>query len=294
MSKIEEKVIAWLNNHMLLIVMLFVAGTALYVRAAGIKFMGIDFHYSLYDIPGNCHSVIYRKLAFTIMNNPDIAVRVLKALSYAGDFLAAFLVLCIFWRKDQKTVSTRSFLILTACLLSPSVLIYSVGNMRPDSLCMSLLLAGMLLYKKDFVPGAILTVGAAAYLYPIYWPAAVVLWIYMLRKRYRQNGGLQKADVIALVCIVLMLFCSVFLENRWLTQGYYWGKVFVYNPKTETVYANIGEWIAAMFKAYGYILSTGLLIVSFRVRKLRIFALGMQILVVMYVGWITTSHLIVT
>lgn len=294
MSKIEEKVIAWINLHMIPIAMLFVVGTALYVRAAGIKFMGIDFHYSLYDIPGNCHSVIYRKLAFAIMNNPDIAVRVLKVFSYAGDILVACLVLCLFWQESQKIISLRNFMVLTACLLSPVILIYSVGNMRPDSLCMSFLLLGMFLDKKRILLGAILSIAAAAYLYPIYWPVAVVLWIYMLLKRYRQKGRLQKEAVFGIVCIAVMILGSVFLENLWLEHGYYWGKIFVYNSKTENVYSDIGEWTAAMFKEYGYVLTTGLMIAAFRFRKLRILALGVQIFVVMYVGWITTSHLIVT
>jgi len=294
MLKFEKKIIEWINLHMVPIAMMFIIAAAVYVRAAGIKFMGIDFHYALYDIPGNCHSVLYRNIAFAAMRNPELAVILLKLLSYLGDIIVAILVLILFLKEEQQLVSIRSFLILTACLLSPVSLIYSVGNMRPDSVCMSLVLFGIILYKKNILPGAILITGVAAYLYPVYWPITTGLWIYSIREQYRKGKGFHKNIAVNGVVMCCLLLLNVMTENQWQDNGYFWGKIFVYNPQTESFYVGVGEWLLKMLRLYGYVLAMGIMIASFRFRKLRIWALILQILIVIYVGWITTSHLIVT
>lgn len=329
MFQIEKRIIEWANRYMVYIALGFVAATALWTRLGGRNFVGSDYHYSLYDIPGNCNSLLYRSLAGILMRRPDSAVALLKMTAYAGDFAAAALALALSRREHQKLGDLRTFFTLTAFLLSPVALIYSVGGMEIDSVCMSLLLAGILLLGRGLALPAVPVAALAAFLYPAYWPITAAFWAYMILSRKKsgrstptmatapktltatQNRAAAPKTPTAApktsaaapnptalqtaLAAALMTFCvilSVFLENHG-GGGYFWGKIFVVNPATGESYAGLIQWLLGMCKIYGYFFAMGTLLLCFKYRKLRIPALILQILVIMYVGWQQTSFLAV-
>jgi len=290
MFNFESKIKTWLNRHIIPIAFLFVLFCAVLSRVSGFNYIGTDFHYSLYDIPGNCNSLLYRGIVRLLMIQPDYIIPALKVLSYAGDFAVAFFALLLFCKKGQRFTDLRGFLIATACLLSPVVLIYSIGGMKPDSVSMGILLAGYILYEKKQPLLSLPVIALAAFFYPVFWPIVLVLFFFIVYRQYKAERFCSKT-VLLLFTAVFLLLISFFLEG--LSPGYFWGKFFVINPLTETLYSSPGIWFGSMLKNYGYILSTGVLLGCFKYKQLRIPALLTQLIVLMYVGWQMTGHLAV-
>lgn len=286
----EKKAIEWVNRYLIHIATGFVLISAVWIRLGGRNYTGNDFHFSLYDLPGNCNSLLYRTMADLLMRNPDSAIVWLKYVSYAGDFAVAFFALLLLRGRQWKRVELRTFFPLAACLLSPAALLYSVSGMKADSVCMALLLAGLLFLRRDLpVPMAFVT-ALAACLYPAFWPAAAGLWVYWLAgERNKKRFSPQTWAALLLTGVVLLL--SVFLENRYKANGYFFGKLFAINPYTGELYSNPGEWLLGMCGIYGYLFAMTGLLLAMKYRKLRIPALILQLLVIMYVGWQQTSFL---
>lgn len=290
MLKAEEKLISWINSHLVSIALVFTVLTALWARIVGRNFVGIDFHFSLYDIPGNCNSIIYRRFAFFVTERwPEHSIVLIKALAYAGDFGVALLSLLLLRQARQHLSQLQVFLIITACLLSPVPLLYSVCAMRIDSICMCLLLLGLLFQKKGRILLAALMPTLAALLYPAYWPAAVGLQIYMvICGRKTEKPSLQTLISIGLPICLLIL--SIIVENQGISNGYYWGKIFLIDPSTATTYTDLASWLLSMCRIYGYFAATFSLYLAFHRKKLRIPAILIQVLVLMLIGWYQTSH----
>lgn len=291
MLKIEEKFIAWINKHIELIAFAFVIFAAIWMRIVGRNYMGIDYHYSLYDIPGNCNSLLFRTFVGFIMARwTDSAIIMLKILAYLGDLGVAFLTLLLLYKVKHGLKGLQALLAATVCLLSPVSLIYSVSGMKIDSVCMCFILLGLLLYLKKKMILSVSLMALSAFIYPAYWPIVIILTVCMSVYQKKKNEfGLQNCAALA-VLFCLLLF-SVFWENLGAAHGYYWGKIFVFNPAGDAVYSDIGTWLSGMCKIYGYFFAMFSLVLSLEYRKLRIPALLLQLLVLMFAGWTQTAHL---
>lgn len=293
MSKAEKKIIEWINRHMALIALVFVVLAAMWMRVAGRNFVGIDYHFSLYDIPGNCNSYIYRTLVGLIMPGwSEYIIAILKFVAYLGDFGVAMLSLFLQRDKRGRLSGLQVFLVSTACLLAPVSLIYSVTGMKIDSVCMCFMLLGMLLYQSGRILPALPVMTLAAFLYPAYWPVVIVFGI-IFAVLQAKLSGFSKSVAASLVIMFGLLVLSVFLENSGMAGGYYWGKLFVTDPNSGAGYASFSLWLLGMCRIYGYCFAMLPLILSFRRRRLRIPALVLQLLVLMLVGWYQTRHLAV-
>lgn len=290
MPKWEERMIERVNGWMVPIAMGFVFVAAVWIRMAGRNYVGNDFHYSLYDIPGNCNSLLYRRLAdFLMLHFEDNAVVLLKYLAYAGDFAVALFAFLLMDGRRRRGESLRSLLILTACLLSPVPLLYSVSGMKPDSLCMSLLLAGMLLFRRGMLVSGALAAVWAGFLYPVYWPVSLGVVIYMaVQKHPEKRFPGQKLRVLLPAAAGLGIFAAAECFSR---QGVLWGfRIFVTDPATGIYYDGFLQWLWGMCRIYGYVWAAGLTLLSFRYPRLRIPALFLQAAVIMCVGWQQTGH----
>lgn len=289
MFKWEQKMIDWINRYMIHISIGFVIIAAAWMRMGGRNYVGNEYHYSLYDIPGNCNSLIYRYLAFFLMQNfADSAIVLLKYLAYAGDFTVAFLALLLMRRKLQKGDLLNHFFILTACLLSPVALLYSVSDMKIDSICMASLLVGVLLSRRNLWLPAVLFSVFPGFIYPAYWPLGIGLAICVTARKYRTKHT-AGTIVAAVFLMAFFLALSVFMENYGIGNGYFWGKIFIIDPHTGTHYSEFWQWLSRMCRIYGYAAAMSLMLLSLRYKKLRIPALILQIAVIMYVGWQQTS-----
>lgn len=293
MFKWEQKLIDQINRYMIHISIGFVIIAAAWMRMGGRNYVGNDYHYALYDIPGNCNSFLHRHLAFFLMRDySDSAIVILKYLAYAGDFVVAFLALLLMRRKLQKGNLLNVFFILTACLLSPVALIYSVSGMKIDSVCMAFLLAGVLFSQKDQWLPAVLFSVLAGFIYPAYWPLGIGLAVYAAVREYRSRHSV-RIFIASFVLMALALILSVLMENHGMESGYFWGKIFVIDPYTGTRYSGFWQWFLMMCRIYGYASAMSLMLLSMRYRKLRIPALVLQTAVIMYVGWQQTFFLAV-
>lgn len=289
MFECERKAIDWLNRYIIYIAVFLVVFSAAWMRMGGRNYVGNDFHFSLYDIPGNCNSLLYRTVAGFLMKNPDRAVNYLKYLSYAGDFATAFFALLLLRRKGQRVNELRTFFILTALLLSPVSLLYSVSGMKIDSVCMSLLLLGTLCFQKGLVPLSFAVVSLSAFVYPAYWPVAIVLCLYLTVREIKLRG-ISPRIVVGLLLLAGCLCLSFFIENAG-DANYFWGKIFVTVPATGENFRNPWKWFLRMCSIYGYFFATGSLLAALKNKKYRLPALTLQLLVIMYIGWQQTSML---
>ena len=290
MLKLEEKIIEWINGHMIYIAFIIVLVTAVWIRLAGWEYVGNDYHFYLYDIPGNCNSLLYRSIVAFLMERSEFIVMLLKFFAYTGDFAVTFFTM-VLWRRSHSHLNpVAALFLLTACLLSPVILLYSMGGMRIDSLCMSLILAGILCLRNKLYFPAVLLAAAAAFLYPVYWPVVLTpaIWIVIKQKRDGQMTIHMTAALFLLFCLLIV---SVFLEDHGGDGIFFWGKLFVINPHTGEVYANPGQWLSGMLNLYGYCLATGSLLPAFSRRRMRIPALLLQLLILLYMGWQQTSAL---
>ena len=290
MGKTEEKMISWINSHMLFIATAFVIFSALWMRLAGRNYMGIDYHFSLYDLPGNCNSFLFRRFTGFAMDRwPDYTILLLKAIAYLGDFGVALLTCFLLRERMTAPAHLQFFLVLTACLLSPVSLLYSVVGLRIDSVCLCILLLGRLLCQKGRLLLSLLIMAAAAFLLPACWPIVIFLSIYEI-KQHNTAGRIDTKTILFFLLLLSILIFSIFLENRDMANGYFWGKIFVIDPATGTFFNGFLEWLSAMVRVYGYFLAMSALLLSFRHRKLRIPALGIHLLVLMLMGWYQTRH----
>lgn len=295
MLKIENKTIDLINKHITEIALLFVAAVAVWSRIRGLNYMGIDYHFSLYDIPGNCNSHLFRSLVdFLMTAYPDYIIELLKILAYLGDFGVVLLTMILLREKWSSLNSMQVFFAVTVCLLSPVSLIYSVCGMRIDSVGMCMLLLGFIFYQKGWLIPSVLASAPAAFLLPAYWPIVIMFHVWSV---IRSMPGARKTQAhfwtqtfVPLFILLCLLGISIFVDNRAIADGYYWGKVFVVNPATGSSYTDIGSWLSAMCRVYGYIFAMLSLILSFYRRKLRIPALTIQLLVLALVGWYQTAH----
>lgn len=288
MYQFEKKFIDWVNRYIIQIALFLVVFSAIWMRLAGRNYVGIDFHYSLYDIPGNCNALPYRFFVDLLMRmfNPIVP---LKFLAYLGDFGVALLSLYLLWNETQKIWELRTFLIVSACLLSPVALLYSVAGMEIDSVCMCFILLGFIFHKKGKWGFAVFSMILAAFLYPAYWPIVGVILIFLLTmatQKYNFNKQLLFSIGIFIGCLLL----SVLSENLLSTENYFWGKIFIINPATGVAYESFLLWLKDMFKIYGYFLASGSLLLALKQKKMRIPALIIQVLVIAIVGWQMTSH----
>ncbi len=294
MLNIEKKLIEKINKYMAPIASLLVLGFALWIRLAARNFVGNDYHYFLYDIPGNRNSFLFRELVQALISllGIDSIVCAMKCLAYLGDFAVTALAFALFVdREDFRSLSPRPFYLLTAMLLAPVSLLYSAGCMRIDSVCMALLLAGVLCSRKGRFLTASLCFILPALLYPAYFPILLAAAIVLCRKML--SAGKRGALIISSVLLAACLCLLVLLERDTANASYYFGKLYVVDPATGIPFADALQWFLEMFKIYGYFAATGCLLLSVKRPRLRIPALALQVLVVMYTGWRLTCFMAV-
>lgn len=284
MLKWEEKIIDWFNRYMIAIATVFVIAAAAWMRIAGRNYVGNDYHCSLYDVPGNCNAFLYRRLAdFLMLHFADYSIVCLKLLAYGGDFAVALLTLVL----SRKAGALKQFVLLSALLLSPVALLYSVSGMKIDSVCMSCLLLGCLCLRRGLPLPAVLAAVISSFLYPPYWPVSIGFGLFVIVKERKRERPVRSRTVwqtaAAALLLALCLILSVLLENQ--GGGYFWGKIFLIDPFTGETYSGLWSWFLGICRIYGYFFATFLLLTAVWRRKLRIPALLAQTAVTMYIGW---------
>ena len=293
MLKMEHKLISFINKYMVHIAIGFIIFTAVYVRLAARNYVGYDFHFLLYDIPGNCGSVLYRGAVRWLTARTELVVPVLKMLAYFGDACVAMMTCVLLGREWLKKDLIRPFFVLSAVSLSPVVLEYSAAGMRLDSLCMALLLVNVYLLRKKKYPVAMCLTLAAAILCPAYWIlvfAQLGFMVYLAVRLIKEKKAIGSV-VLSGVLAGIVWAVSIFIERSTQAAVYFWGKVWVINRFSGVYFDSLWEWLGEMVMLYGYFAATSLLIYSVKNRKFRIPAIVMQVAVTMFVGWQQSGHM---
>lgn len=292
MLKIEHKLISFVNRYIVHIAVVFVLFTAAYTRFAARNYVGNDFHFLLYDIPGNCGSVLYRSAVLWLTERTDLIVPLLKMVAYCADAGVAIMTCALLGKEWFQKGQLRLFFVLTALLLSPVVLEYSAVGMRMDSVCMVCFLLDVSFLKKKKEGIAMCFALASAILYPGYWVMVFAQVGYMLYTIvYRKKEALKAGAALSVVLACVVWVISMLTERNSGASSYFWGKIWVIDRLSGIGFDSLWSWIREMIMVYGYFAATILLVISIKNKKWRIPAVAVQIAVAMFVGWQQSGHM---
>ncbi len=275
MTKIEKKLIAFINRYMVHIGILFVGICALGVRYMARKYVGNDVTFQIYEVPGNYHSYIYRQVVLLLTNTTEHSLFILKMLAYVGDVGIFFITCIILGKKWIFEDLLRVFYLITAIMLSPVLLQSSAVGMRLDSICICMILIAYLAYCKKWYPLVVICVAFSALISPIYWfvvIGTIVLFLYNICK---------KTIVVNLIYQVSMYVLIAFLLVSIITES-----VFFCGFRESGALEGIGS----VLYLVGPSIATFVMIISFRKPKMRIMALLLQTFFLMVIGYYQTYN----
>ena len=282
MLKAEEKIIKFIDSLIPYIGVLFVLFAALIARWMGKNYVGTDFHYTIYDVKENVCPLLYRTVAFFLTSHTGHVIMFLKFLIYLGDAACAFLGFILI-RKVSEDVISAVFWTAVVFLLNPVILMNGIAAMKPDSICMAFLLAGLLLGMKGHVNTGFAIASLSIFVSHLYVPVIIgaLVW-YIIRKR--------KTFATPICITAVMLFASFMLEMLNRSDGYYFCKVFFYDRFHACNYASVFDFAKGTLLLYGYLIPAASIIPAIRNRKYRIPALIIHITFIMFSGWEMTKH----
>lgn len=266
MLKIEQKIVNWIDKHLLQIVAVILAGIAVYMRKATLYHSPFDMENAFYtDSVGYLHTVSYTLWIHFLSKLPMVCLMTVKLLIIFFDLTAAVLAAC--WLRksyDEKKGELTAFACYGLLLVSPLCLANGVVWLHIDSICISILLCAMLCMEKKKCMLAGLLAGVAAALQAQY---IVILLIYAVWNRKQKNGVMCSLSVSLVVFLVLNAVSCLVLEIS-AAEGLFslinWLTV---DPGTGFGHAGPITWFCSLLGQYGYVLGVGSMLVAFRTRK---------------------------
>ena len=146
LSGVEQRLISFLEKHMLLLSVLLISLLALYLRKIAVwwNHPGIVSHFDYHA--NHTESSLFYLLLKLAEYIPILPLHSFKWLGGLSDFLLAALCAAIAGRQN----SLKKTLLYLLCLFSPVVFLRGIIQAMPDSTAMCLLLSGYLIsYKKE-------------------------------------------------------------------------------------------------------------------------------------------------
>lgn len=269
MLKAEEKIRNYIDKMIPLMGVIFVLLAALLIRWTGKNYVGTDFHYTIYDIEENVGPFFYRTIAIYLGARSEHVIMLMKFLIYFGDACTALLGLIYLKNHSSLKGSELIFTGSVLFLLNPVILMNSIAAMKPDSLCMALLLCGLLLADKEKYLPALGIASLSIFISHLYLPViiAAAIWVCIKKKKY-----------LPVAISIAIISAAILLEQINTEDFYYFGKVFV-NYK-----------FTGCLLLYGYFIPVASLLLAIRKEKYRLPSLVIHIAYIMYSGWMMTSH----
>lgn len=269
MLKAEEKIRNCIDKLIPVMGVLFVMLASFLIRWTGKKYIGLDFHFTIYDVEENVCPLPYRTLAIFLGAKSEHVIMLMKFLIYFGDICTA--VLALIYLKNHSKLQGIELIFTTTVLflLNPVILMNGITAMKPDSLCMALLLCGLLLADKEKYLPALGIASMSLFISHLYLPViiAAAVWVCVKKKKY-----------LPAAVSVAFIVAAILIEQLNTNDFYYFGKVFVN-------YKFMGCLIL-----YGYFIPVSSLLLAIKKEKYRLPSLMIHLVYIMYSGWVMTSH----
>ena len=144
-----------------------------------------------------------------------------------------------------------------------------IAGMKPDSICMTFILCGLLLAQKEKYLPAFIIASLSVFVSHLYAPIMIIaaVWICVKKKKYTP----------AAACLVMILM-AVIPEQINTGDWYYFGKIFVrYGFK-------------GCFVLYGYFIPVASILVAAKNKKFRLPAIAIHLAYIIISGWAMTPH----
>ncbi len=313
MTKIEKKLITFVEKNIILIVALFLTGLAFLVRRQSIWYHSQDYIYYFDSHEGNIQSAAYYLVVRLLSYWFDIPMHGMKWLAAVADFgVAAFCVLLCRQKMGMQGGAFTSYdkikllLLYAGCLFAPALYLRGSVWAQIDSVAFALLLGALCLYRgvicrhagnqaaesqdapkqsaqweKGVVTaakvGAVLLAGVGIALYPCAIVAAVVYFCYGYY--HKRCSGKQFAIALTAVtgcALVCNGICGGGVQSffGWMT----------YHPYTGEIYDNAADWLwnLLILGGYGLALFSGL--AAFRKKIPYALAVAVQMVITVCYG----------
>lgn len=281
MTKIEKKLIAFVEKNIILIAALLVTGVAFLVRRQSIWYHSQDYIYYFDSHEGNIQSAVYALVVRLLSYGFDIPLHGVKWLAAAADFgVAAFCVLlCRQEMRMQGGVFTvydkmKLLLLYAGCLFAPVLYLRGSVWAQVDSVAYAFILGALCLYRgvicryagnqaaesqkiasqgaqkrKSVITaaavGAVLLAGAGVALYPCAIVAVTAYFCYeYYQKRYPGKQFAVALTAVTGCALVWNGICGGGVQSffGWIT----------YHPYTGEIYDSVADWLWNMLILGGY------------------------------------------
>lgn len=302
MTKIEKKLITFVEKNIILIAALLVMGLAFLVRRQSIWYHSQDYIHYFDSHEGNIQSAAYYLVVRLLSYGYDIPMHGVKWLAAVADFgVAAFCVLlCRLEMRMQGGAFTsydkiKLLLLYAGCLFAPALYLRGSVWAQIDSVSFALLLGALCLYRgvikqavnkqavakqtvgKAAAIGAVLLAGAGVALYPCAIVAVAAYFCY--EYYYKKCSGKQFAIALTAVtgcALVCNGICGGGVQSffGWIT----------YHPYTGEIYDNVADWLWNMLILGGYGLALFSGLAAFRKKLPYALAVAVQVVITVCYG----------
>lgn len=302
MTKIEKKLITFVEKNIILIAALLVMGLAFLVRRQSIWYHSQDYIHYFDSHEGNIQSAAYYLVVRLLSYGYDIPMHGVKWLAAVADFgVAAF---CVLLCRQEMRIQGSAFtsydkikllLLYAGCLFAPALYLRGSVWAQIDSVSFALLLGALCLYRgvakqaankqavakqtvgKAAAIGAVLLAGAGVALYPC---AIVAVAAYFCYEYYNKEcSGKQFAIALTAVtgcALVCNGICGGGVQSffGWIT----------YHPYTGEIYDNVADWLWNMLILGGYGLALFSGLAAFRKKLPYALAVAVQVVITVCYG----------
>lgn len=283
MLKIEQKIVNWIDMHLLQIVAVILAAIAVYMRKATMYHSPFDMENAFYtDAAGYLHTAFYSLWIQWLTMLPIVSLKTIKILTILFDVVTA--VLAALWiRKsyEGKKGDLAAFVCFGLLLVSPLGVANGVVWLHVDCICISLLLCAQPgLEKKHYLVAGLLG-GVAAALSAQYIVILLISAVWNCKKR---KGAMVSLLVSLGVFLVLNGLACLTLKTS-ITDGLFslinW---LVIDPGTGAPHANPVTWLCSLLGQFGYLIGVGSMLIAFRTGKYWKTALVLNSVMILYVA----------
>lgn len=291
MTKIEKKVIAFVEKNIILLVALFLTGLALFLRRQGIWYYSQDYiHY--YDMHENSTlSALFYFVVQLLGYGFDIPLHGVKWLAGLADFAVAALCVMLCGRELRKQggiaglEKLKLLLLYAGCLFAPVIYIRGCIWSQMDSLGFAFLLGALYLTeskKQGTMVGAVLLaiIGVALCPYTI----VVVEGYFFSGERIAEKKTLVIPLVILAVAMLLNGIAGLLVSTTWQQGVQSFLNWTTYHPYTGERYAAGSDWLWQMIILGGYGLALYSGLAAFRKKMPYALAVAIQLAIAICYG----------
>lgn len=301
MLKWERKLVESIDKKLPVLAFFVIVLLTLYMRRAGYWYTSFDLQNHFYpELPTYLHTPFYTLLIRMLPAISITPVQQVKILVCLFDFIAALGAVQLLREMQTERDTTALLACFTLLLVSPLTIESGLLWIHMDSVCMSVFIWSLVLYRRKHfaLAGILLGVGAA-----ILTQYVILLLLPVLYERWNTQAALSanspdRSDKYphskmfifpgaVIITGILLNAVSIGVLGLNLQKGLFmlinW---LVISPESGTIFSGLLPWLKAMPAYFGYMIGTLSLILAFLKPKYRVPAAVIHVLFLLYIGHI--------